>query len=119
MQHETAAVVAKSVATAGGAAAAFGLTPLAIAAAVVGALASLHFEPPARGSGVWRVLGQIAAMAVLAALLAVLTYAWFPTDSVPLPARAGLAGLFANPGYLWVRSYIDRKKSTGSTPGEG
>lgn len=120
MQHEAAAVVAaKGVAAAGGAAMAFGLTPLAVAAAVGGSLASLHWQPAARGSGVWRVLGQIAAMAMLAALLAVLTYAWFPTDTVPLAARAGLLGIFASPCYEWVRAYIDRKRSGGETPKGG
>lgn len=120
MQHEAGALVAsKTVAAAGAAAAAFGLTPLAIAAAIGGALASLHWQPAAKGSGVLRVLGQIAAMAFLAALLAVLSYYWFPTEAVPLAARAGLFGIFAGPCYLWVMAAIEKKRSAGNTPGEG
>lgn len=114
MQHETAAVVAKSVATAG--AAAFGLTPLGVAAAIGGALVSLHWQPAAKGSGVLRVLGQIAAMAFLAAMLAVLTYAWWPNPEVPLEVRAGLLGIFANPCYLWVMSWIEKKRAAGQPP---
>jgi hypothetical protein len=116
MQQETAALLAKSLATGGGAVAAFGLTPVAIAAAIVGAIASLHFEPPASGSTLWRVLGQIAALALLAALLAAFTYAFYPGDTVPLAARAGLLGIFANPCYQWARGYIERKRAAGEPP---
>jgi hypothetical protein len=121
MEHyqASAAVAAKSVATAGAAAMAFGLTPIAVAAAVGGALASLHFQPAAKGSGVWRVLGQIAAMAFLAAMLAVLTYYWFPTDTVPLPVRAGLLGIFASPCYQWAISWIAKKRNAGDPPAGG
>ena len=118
MEDMKTAVAIKSVATGVSAAAAFGLTPLAVAAAIAGAIASLHFEPPAKGSGVWRVLGQIAAFALLAALLATLTVAWWPSDTVPLPARAGLLGIFANPCYLVARSWLDKKREAGNVPGE-
>lgn len=117
MQHEaTAAVAAKTVSAAGAAAMAFGLTPLAIAAAIGGALASLHFQPAAKGSGVFRVLGQICAMAFLAAMLAVLTYYWFPSEAVPLPVRAGLLGIFASPCYLWVMAWIEKKRTSAEPP---
>ncbi len=120
MQHETTALVAaKTVAAAGGAAAAFGLTPIAVAAAVGGALASLHWQPAAKGSGVWRVLGQIAAMAFLAAMLAVLSYYWFPTDAVPLAVRAGLFGVFAGPCYLWAMAWIEKKRANAEPPAGG
>jgi hypothetical protein len=115
MQQETGAMVAKSIAT--GAAAAFGLTPIAFAAAIVGALVSLHFEPPATGSTLWRMLGQIAALAVLAALLASLSIALLPSDAIPVAARSGLLGIFANPCYQWGRAWIDRKRNAGEPPG--
>lgn len=118
MQHETALVASKTVAAAGAAAATFGLTPLAVAAAIGGSLASLHWQPAAKGSGVWRVLGQIGAMAMLAALLAVLSTAWFSTATVPIEVRAGLLGIFASPCYLWVMAWIERKRSGGSLPTE-
>ncbi len=120
MQHEAGVMVAsKTVAAAGVAAAAFGLTPIAVAAAIGGALASLHWQPAAKGSGVWRVLGQIGAMAFLAALLAVLSYYWFPTEAVPLAVRAGLFGIFAGPCYLWVMAAIEKKRAAGEPPAGG
>jgi hypothetical protein len=115
MQQETISLASRSAGTA--VAAAFGLTPIAIAAAIVGAVVSLHFEPPATGSTLWRLLGQIAALAVLAALLASLSFAIAPTEVVPVAARAGLLGIFTNPCYQWARQWIERKKADEPTAG--
>jgi hypothetical protein len=100
MQQETGSLMMKSLATAGGASVAFGLTWWAVAAAILGAIASLHFEQPATGSTVKRVLLQILALSLLAALLGsalpfIPGFRW--SAEVPVAVRAGLLGLFANP----------------------
>jgi hypothetical protein len=117
MEQEHQALLVKSAAT--GLAAALGLTPIAIAAAIVGAIASLHFEPPATGSTVWRVLGQVFALAVLASLLATLSFTFYGAEAFPLAARAGLLGIFANPCYQWGRAWIAKKTAAGEAPTKG
>jgi hypothetical protein len=54
---------------------------------------------------------------VLAALLASLSFAIAPTEVVPVAARAGLLGIFANPCYQWARQWIERKKADEPTAG--
>jgi len=110
-KDETAAAVAKTLST--GALAAFGLTWWTVIAAVLGAFASLHFEEPATGSSVSRVLLQIFALALLSGLLAVALplvplFGWF--DAVPVAVRAGLLGVFANPVYKLIKARIHRGK---------
>jgi hypothetical protein len=97
-KESAAALAAKSVAT--GAAAAFGLTWWALAAAILGAVASLHREPPAAGSKVWTIAFQVGSLATLAALLgAALPFLPFcdALSEVPVALRCGLLGVFANP----------------------
>lgn len=123
MQHDVSVLAVKSAATAGtAAAAAFGLTWWAVAAALIGALVSLHFERPAAGSTVWRVLLQIGALGFLAALLAVALphvplFGWTAPEGmkpeVALVVRAGLLGIFANPISNWIRAIIARRTAGG------
>lgn len=124
MQTETAALVAKSAGTAGAAAAAaFGLTWWAVAAALLGAVASLHFEKPATGSTVVSVILQIFSLAILAAFLGAAVphipgFGWTEPASMPkevaLVVRTGLLGIFANPISNWIRSIISRRTSQGA-----
>jgi len=116
MQGVDTAVTVKSAGTAAtAAAAAFGLTWWAIAAAIAGGLASLHFEKPAAGSKVRSVLLQVFAMGFFAALLAVILphlpgFGWTAPQGllpdVSLAVRAGLLGAFANPIVIGVRALI-------------
>jgi hypothetical protein len=100
MQHETTSLLAKGAATGGSAVAAYLGVPIAglfvmFAAALFGATASLYWRPPAAGSTVVKVLLQIFALAVSAALIAALIP--YITDSkvgdVPGGIMAGLLGL--------------------------
>jgi hypothetical protein len=123
MQDEVGVLAAKSAATAGTAVAAvFGLTWWAVAASLVGAVMSLHFERPAAGSTVWRVLLQIAALGFLAAFLAVFLpyiplFGWTAPEALPsdvaLVVRAGLLGIFANPINTGIRALIRRRGEGG------
>ncbi len=127
MQQEVSALAVKSAGTAGaGLAMAFGLTWWAIAAALAGALVSLHFEKPAAGSTVWRVLLQIFALGFLAAFLAVALphfplFGWTSAAGLPqevaLAVRAGLLGVFANPISIGIRAAIAAFASWRSTQG--
>ncbi len=110
MTNDTAALAAKSAATGiTGITVAFGLTWWAVAAAVVGAFASLHFEKEAAPSTMAKLLGKIASLAFLAALLAATSphlagFAW--TENVPVAVRAGLLGVLANPIYELLRLLV-------------
>jgi len=128
MQDETAVVVVKAsvAAPAGGLTmvAAFGVSlPMllvALAAAMLGVVVSMHKEPPAKGSTVWRVLFQIFAMGVFAAALAISVEHFDLTASIakiPLGLRAVLAGAMANLLWNWVTGFINRKRR--DTTGEG
>jgi hypothetical protein len=117
MDKEMGALAVKSAATtAGGYALAFGLTGWAVAAAILGAVASLHFEQPAEGSRVWRVALQVFSLALLAALLGS-ALPQIPgcsaADAVPVAVRCGLLAIFANPISNWIRSFIARKSQGG------
>lgn len=97
MKAETTALAVKSVAT--GAAAAFGLTWWALAAAVIGAAASYHFERDQSPATVWRLVFGILAIGFTAVLLASASpsipgLGW--TGAILIEVRAGLLGLFAN-----------------------
>lgn len=99
MQEEMTATVAKAV---GGASlsAAFALTPWAVAAAIVGAATSLHYQDGAAAKGVVRLLLGIFALGFLAAMIAagiphVPACGW--TENIPVAVRAGFVGVFADP----------------------
>lgn len=117
MRDETIALGSQAVA--GGSAAAatvassLGLTWLAVAAAIVGAVAALHFEPEHVPARVPRLIFGVLATGVAAALVAVAAphfpgFGW--SGEVPIEARAGLLGLS-------LRYLIDwGKRLTGATP---
>jgi hypothetical protein len=114
MSNESAAVAVKVAAT--GAVAAFGLTWWAVAGAVLGAVASLHFEPPAAGSKVWRVVFQVFAMATLAALLGSalpIIPGFGALEAIPVAVRCGLLGIFGSLANNWIRAFIARKTAGG------
>lgn len=119
MRVESAAEVAKAAATSGVAAAgAFGLTWWALAAALAGAVLSLHFERAQAPSTLWRLLFGIVALGFLAALLAAFTshlppILGFSLSEVPIAVRAGLLGLFASPIYRRLRREADDRQVPG------
>ncbi len=96
MKPDIAAAVGKTVATAGTAAAAFGLSWWAVAAALTGAFAAYHFEPERKPEGLGKLIFGIFSVGFGAALLAVAAPA-FPlmdwADKIQLEVRAGLLGL--------------------------
>lgn len=109
MRAEVAGLAAKAVATAGAAIAVFGLTWWAVAAAVVGAVASYHFEPEQKPKGAITLVFGIIAMGFAAAMLAVALPSiplcgW--TGDIPVEVRAGLLGLS-------VRWIIEQAKRVG------
>lgn len=96
MNDNLSIVVAKALATAGASVAVFGLSWWALAAALVGAFASYHFEPEQRPRGLGKMLFGIFAMAFAAAMLAVAApavplFVW--TGQIAVEVRAGLLGL--------------------------
>ena len=106
MKQEAAALLAKAIATAGAAIAVFGLTWWAVAAALIGAVASYHFEPEHRPKGALKLAFGIFALGVAAALTAVALpqipfMGW--TEGIVIEVRAGLLGLS-------IRFLIDRAK---------
>lgn len=111
--------LAKSGATAvTSVAAAFGLTWWAVAAALIGAAASLQFESEKTPSTLWRLGLRILALGLLAAALASVSshippVFGFTLNDVPIAARALLLGLFANPIYKRLR----REAEDRNTPG--
>ena len=113
MRVEAAGLAAKGVATAGAAIAVFGLTWWAVAAAVIGAVASYHFEPEQKPKGAVKLVFGIVAMGFAAAMLAVALPSvpfcgW--TAEIPVEVRAGLLGLS-------VRWIIEQGKRIGGSYG--
>lgn len=97
MRAEIASITAKAVATAGVAAAAYGLTWWAVAAALIGSAVSYHFEPEQRPKRALNLAFGIFAMGFAAAFTAVAIphvplFGW--SVDVPIEVRAGLLGLF-------------------------
>lgn len=96
MNAEASALLAKAVATAGAAIAVFGLSWWAIAAALIGAIASFHFEPEHAPKGALKLAFGIVAMGFAAAFVAVALpniplMGW--SDGILIEVRAGLLGL--------------------------
>jgi hypothetical protein len=104
-------------------AAVFGLSSVwdfigALIAALLGATGSLHLEPPAKGSGVWRVAGQILALGLMAWFLAIALpfapgFGW--SEEIKPAVRAGVLGFCANwlppvlkEGANWIRGKLGR-----------
>lgn len=106
MRAEIASVTAKAVATAGVAAAAYGLTWWAVAAALIGSAVSYHFEPEQRPKRAVSLAFGIFAMGFAAAFTAVALphiplFGW--SENIIIEVRAGLLGLF-------VRVLIEKGK---------
>lgn len=104
MRDESIALGGKAVATAGAAVIAAGLTWWAIAAAIVGAVASLHFEPEHVPAKLSRLIFGIFAIGFAAALVAAAApafpgFAW--TGRIPVEVRAGLLGLSVRFLFEW------------------
>jgi hypothetical protein len=119
MDKEIVAVGVKSTAAGIGATAmTIGLegVALAIAAAFLGAIASLHFEPPAAGSKVWQVALRVFALAFMGMIVGLLLPK-VPTLDVladtSWATRSGLVALFANPINSLIRWFIARKSQGG------
>lgn len=109
MKAEAAGFAAKGVATAGAAVAVFGLTWWAVAAAVLGAIASYHFEPEQKPKGALKLAFGIVAMGFAAAMLAVALphvpmLGW--SGAILVEVRAGLLG-------LTVRWLLEQAKRIG------
>lgn len=119
LDDEATAMAVKSAATGvASVAVAFGLTWWAVAAALVGAAASLHFEPEQQGKTVaWSVVRILVLGLVGAALAAVTTHLpvifGFSLAEVPIAVRAFLLGLFANPIYKRLRREADSRNAPG------
>lgn len=96
MRDESIALGSKAIAAGGTAAVYFGLTWWAIMAAVIGAVAAMHFEPEHRPTRVPGLIFGIFATSVAAALVAVAA-PHFPgcgwSSEIPIEIRAGLLGL--------------------------
>lgn len=96
MNDSMSVIVTKGLATAAASVAVFGLTWWAIAAALIGAFASYHFEPERRPKGLSKLVFGIFAMGFAAAFTAVAIphfplFAW--TAAISVEVRAGLLGL--------------------------
>lgn len=112
MRDYSIALGSQAVATAGAAAVTFGLTWWAVAAAIVGAVAALHFEPEYVPARVPRLIFGIFATGVAAALVAVAAphfpgFGW--SGQIPIEVRAGLLGLSIRYLFEWG------KRLTGAT----
>lgn len=106
MKTETAALVAKAIASAGIAIASIGLTWWAIVTALIGSAASFYFEPEQRPKKAIGLVVGIFCLGFAAAFTAVAIphvpfFGW--TKEIPIEIRAGLLGLF-------VRVLIDKAK---------
>lgn len=115
MQEPGAVIAVKTGATVATAAAiAFGLNGWAVAAALAGAAASVHFEKEAEPSTLLRLLLGITAMGFLAAMLAsalpkIPGFAW--TGDISVAVRAGILGVFVNQLYPVLQYVIGRLRS--------
>lgn len=117
MRDEMLALGAKVIATAVTAATMFGLTWWAIAAAVVGAAASYHFEPEQVPSKLPRLFFSIFAVGFFAALAAVAAphvpgLHW--TGDILLGVRAGLLGLTVRLLYGYGKRWLDTRAAARS-----
>lgn len=92
----------KALATASMSVAVFGLNWWAIAAALIGAMASYHFEPEKQPKGLGKLVFGIFAMAFASAMLAVALpsiplCSW--TGDIAIEVRSGLLGISIR--FIW------------------
>lgn len=118
MRDEVLGLGIKAVATAISAVAMFELTWGAIAAAIVGAAASYHFEAEQKPAKLPRLFFDIFATGFAAAFAAVAAphvplLAW--SADIPLGIRAGLLGLLVRPMYHFGKRWAENR--TAARPG--
>ena len=116
MKVETAVVVAKGVTAGAGTVMMFGMTWWALAAALIGATVSLHFEPEPPTVKVPRMVFGVLAVAVVAVFLAVAAphYSWTAwSASIPVEIRAGLLAVVVRIGYPLGRRWAARRVDKG------
>lgn len=110
-------LTAKAFATATASVAVFGLTWWAVAAALVGAVASYHFEPEKRPKGLGKTIFGIFAMGFLAAIVAsqihkVPGFGW--SGEILVEVRAGFLGVTIRFLYEQGKRLLRAYKTTGA-----